>query len=422
MGRVCNGGARVSNARFSIIPAWIVTDSRLKSSDLRVLCLLGSFTNKEGWCRRSQVKMAAELGCGRSSVQASLNRLYQVGVVEKREVESADGRDSAHWYRVVLDRAVSDAMMAAFGDDDEEFDPIATVENGTPPATPQGTPCLPQRAPPAFPSGHLINDTSLTTSSNEEREHAGEDLKKIEAAGWKLLKDWPGFDGMPKKPALGCWMRLSAEDRQLATDRFPAWLALLKAQKKSHVPAPSTYFAERLWQDVPAMHEATKPKNVMAGPYGKLWQATRLSDLLAGATGPISAMTATERMMIADGKLSMDGVIAEKRRKMGWPTVNTMHERARSAQGWLCPLVLEDAAQGFHQIHRDSPQMSAWRAEHDRRGWPFFDGRLPDWIYFPATGEGHDDIHAAVRAALDAFAEQISDFLKERSKGDDDAA
>ncbi|MBW9062391.1 helix-turn-helix domain-containing protein [Rhizobium herbae] len=413
----------MSNARFSIIPAWIVTDTRLKGGDLRVLCLLGSFTNKEGWCRRSQVKMAEELGCGRSTVQASLNRLYQVGVVEKREVDSIDGRDSAHYYRVILDRKVSDAMLAAFGDEAEEFHPNSTGSDETPPATIVAPPATSGMAPPAIPGVAPINDTSLTTPSNEEREPAGEDLKKIEAAGWKLLKDWPGFDGMPKKPALGFWMRLSVEERQMATDRFPAWLALLKAQKKSHVPAPSTYFAERLWQNVPSMQEATKPKNVMAGPYGKLWQATRLSDLLAGATGPISALTATERMMIADGKLSMDGVIAEKRRKMGWPTVNTMHERARNAQGWLCPLALEDAAHGFHQVHRDGELFKAWKREHERRNWPFLDeGRLPEWIYFPAIDEDHQqDLDTAVRDALDRFS-QITGTFQQRGKGHDDAA
>ena len=89
-------------ARFAIIPGWIVTDTRLKGRDLQVLCLLGRHTDKLGWCRRSQVKMAEQLDCARSTVQASLDRLSIIGVVEKHLEVSKDGRDSAHWYRVIL--------------------------------------------------------------------------------------------------------------------------------------------------------------------------------------------------------------------------------------------------------------------------------------------------------------------------------
>lgn len=117
----------MSGARFSVIPAWIVTDARLKGSDLKVLCLLGMHTNREGWCRRSQVKMAKQLGLGRSTVQDSLNRLAEMGAVEKRKVESDDGRDSAHWYRVILDRVVSPDDFAAFEKEDEEEEEFGPV-------------------------------------------------------------------------------------------------------------------------------------------------------------------------------------------------------------------------------------------------------------------------------------------------------
>ncbi len=52
-----------------------------------------------------------------------------------------------------------------------------------------------------------------------EREE-GEDRKAIERAYWALVKDWPGFAGMPKEPALKDWMRLTAEERQEAAERF----------------------------------------------------------------------------------------------------------------------------------------------------------------------------------------------------------
>lgn len=74
----------MSGPRYSIIPADAVTDRRLEPVDLRVLCLLGRHTNDAGWCSRSQVKMARELGIGRATLQRGLKRLIECGYVEQR--------------------------------------------------------------------------------------------------------------------------------------------------------------------------------------------------------------------------------------------------------------------------------------------------------------------------------------------------
>ena len=52
------------------------------------------------------------------------------------------------------------------------------------------------------------------------------------------------------------WRTLSAQDRATARRRFLPWLTLLRKQKKSHTPAPSTYLSERLWEAVPDPAEA----------------------------------------------------------------------------------------------------------------------------------------------------------------------
>lgn len=97
----------MSDIRFSIIPASAVTDPRLEGRDLQVLCLFGRHIDRNGWCRRSQVKMAAELGCARSTVQASIERLVESGWLikrgEKEDVHAPGERSSAFEYRVVLD-------------------------------------------------------------------------------------------------------------------------------------------------------------------------------------------------------------------------------------------------------------------------------------------------------------------------------
>ncbi|MDW9588679.1 helix-turn-helix domain-containing protein [Sinorhizobium meliloti] len=255
----------------------------------------------------------------------------------------------------------------------------------------------------------------------EGQESQIETEQSIEKGFWALVKDWPGFAGMPKEPAKRAWFALSADERREAAERFPRWLQLLKAQKKSHIPAPSTYFGEKLWMDVPAQAEAAKPANAMAAPFGKLWSAARISELLMVPTGIIAPPTQFQLSLIRQGKTSLDEVRAEQRMRCGWPSVNTMHERARERQGWLCPLALEEAAQGFQQVHRDSEQLAVWRREHQRRGWPFPDGRLPDWVYFPPI-EGEGDPDLLVAEAVERFRDQISDYLANRSKGDDHAA
>lgn len=255
----------------------------------------------------------------------------------------------------------------------------------------------------------------------EGQESQTETPQSIDKAFWALVKNWPQFDGMPKEPARRAWHALTADERREAAERFPRWLQLLKAQKKSHTPAPSTYFGEKLWLDVPARDEAAKPSNAMAAPFGKLWSATRIAELLLPPTGIIAPPTKFEQMQIDVGKLSLSDVMAEKRMRAGWPAVNSMQERGRSAQGSVCPLALEEPGQGFQAVRRDSDLLAAWQREHKRRGWPFPEGRLPEWIYFPAI-EGEGDLDLLVAEAVERYRERISDYLADRSKGDDHAA
>jgi hypothetical protein len=97
----------MTDPRFSIIPAAAVTDPRLEGRDLQVLCLFGRHIDRNGWCRRSQVKMASELGCARSTLQASIERLVEAGWLikrgEKEDVHAPGARSSAFEYRVMLD-------------------------------------------------------------------------------------------------------------------------------------------------------------------------------------------------------------------------------------------------------------------------------------------------------------------------------
>lgn len=84
----------MSGPRYSIIPAAAVVDPRLEGRDLQVLALLGTHTNEDGWCRRSQVKMAEQLRVARSTVQAALRRLGEAEYVEVKIECRRDGGDT----------------------------------------------------------------------------------------------------------------------------------------------------------------------------------------------------------------------------------------------------------------------------------------------------------------------------------------
>ncbi|WP_297842888.1 helix-turn-helix domain-containing protein [uncultured Roseibium sp.] len=116
--------------RFSIIPAMAVTDRRLQPRDLQVLCLLGRHTDNNGWCCRSQVKMAKELACGRSTLQRALDRLYEAGYVEYRANERHSGASAAHDYRVVIDPPEASQSGDCSHQEDTETGSEIGPENG----------------------------------------------------------------------------------------------------------------------------------------------------------------------------------------------------------------------------------------------------------------------------------------------------
>ncbi len=91
--------------RLAVIPAAALADvasGRLKAMDLRVLCALGSFTNKQGWARVKTESIAERVGpkTARETVSRSLTRLRELGWVESRAPKR--GGSFAHAWRVNL--------------------------------------------------------------------------------------------------------------------------------------------------------------------------------------------------------------------------------------------------------------------------------------------------------------------------------
>lgn len=445
----------MSDARFSIIPGWIVTDGRLKGKDLQVLCLLGRHTNrKHGWCRRSQVKMAEELGCARSTVQASIDRLVEIGGVERREVISDNGRDSAHWYRVVYDREVSsDALRAWDGADLEEFGPIDGDEIEVPPAGIPAPPAGPESAPPAGPGPAPINDSCLTPpAEREEREGAGArpspEKKPITYA--ELVKrvqrfvsgegyqegEWPKWSGSTIGHIAKQFAQLSEDEQEKACEFRDVFLAKCKRDRVAKPMPVANYFRDRVWEmlEKPAAAKAAAARHdrVLAAPFGPVFGAVRAWLCLQGpddADVPLDVRDAVIRHYegikrnphLVAGFLRRKGLElsesgdlifppgfdADERRhrlaETGYPAVNRLHEQARLHQPAPVAACFQALKALCEPVPVDGPVFAEWLAHDEREAWPKLPdpGRM-DVVWLPKGGpQGLAAFEAAARAILD---------------------
>lgn len=373
-----------------------------------LLCLADYADPDRAECWPSQAQLASDAEVSERTAREWLQRLEDWGLLRRSRRTRASGARASDMIVLNLGATVHDGaercreIKAEAAADDADLPANSAGRSyRQPDAEPTGNEQQPTgnqcRAYKEEPSIEPPNGTSQTAREGARESGKLEDRKKIETAGWALLKDWPGFAGMPKEPALRMWCALPEKDRADAARMFPHWLALLKAQKKSHVPAPSTYFGQRLWAEVPEPKEV-KPTSVEAKPFGPLWMVARLKHLLAGATMR-SDLTSFERALVAEGRATEAELLLAKQSKTGFPAVNFMHEQAANRRGVSVSPALEAFASTMVAVPVGCDVYDQWRSLHERLGWPW----LPDpggqrVVYFPVGGpEGLGKFEAAIR-------------------------
>lgn len=271
---------------------------------------------------------------------------------------------------------------------------------------------------------HGVTQTTIEPSNNPQkarervredaqeaqRKENGRDAKQAEKLFWKLVKEWPGFDGMPKEPAKLEFLKLSDTDQEQALARRDDWFSLLRSQGKDYTPAPSTYCRETLWKQIPAdFGKEQKTDCELAKPFGKMWGALRFSDLMREPYGHFPPLTIMQQKLIEQGGAIADRERLERKSRYGWPKVNTMHERAiRKHAGVSADLSLAGIADLFGGVQKGSDLWCAWKAYHEQRGWPWFgaDRECPVWVYLPEPPEAPDTYASpqeAVSAAMARF-------------------
>lgn len=255
----------MSLPRLSIIPAGAVTDRSLEPRDLQVLCLLGRHTDRAGWCSRSQVRMAGEIACGRSSVQRSLERLYEAGWVEKKRRDAAGVADdssqpsSSYAYRVVLDRddyTFESATRDADGDESHASDASQADECppvGTPSiaggAQPDGHPgAQPGRAPGAHTYVGTKNDPLERPLLERERDARARDLKDRKVRFIAAFEQrWPTAAADDRQRTGYAAEALTETEEIDALAGIGPFLENLKRLGRKNVPAGWNYLEQKRW-------------------------------------------------------------------------------------------------------------------------------------------------------------------------------
>lgn len=351
--------------RISVIPAGAVIDPRLKAQDVRVLGLLGRHTDRDGWCRRSQVKMAGELGCSRGTVQGALNRLSDAGWVHVRlEGRGSVGPDdtkqpfASHSYRVLLDGEQHPPAMPEMHNRADE----APETNGgaNPLAPPTCQPDLARGANPdvargANPSVAPLEEASSNCSSESEREGSrarGEARRRFSR---EFRKRWPTAALDDQGRLTKALDTLPDDEMEACVDGIDPFLDDLKKHKRAHTPAGWRYVEERRWKLLPPKDESSPSVGIVTFKcWSKEWWAALLMRIGAGYPTAFMVQYASDR---------------------------GGHEAAAKLNEMPCAEELA-AMQSFPS---DGHVMQAWRPWFERHRVKLPQWRERVWVWLPST-------------------------------------
>lgn len=88
---------------FVIVPVAAAEDSRLSPAAFRVLALLSSYADRDGWCWPSQKTLAERLGHTRQAVQQHITQLEALGYLKSERRFGPTGIETSKKYRLVYD-------------------------------------------------------------------------------------------------------------------------------------------------------------------------------------------------------------------------------------------------------------------------------------------------------------------------------
>ncbi|WP_165899906.1 helix-turn-helix domain-containing protein [Borborobacter arsenicus] len=379
-----------------------------------LLCLADYADPDKAECWPSQTLLASDAEVSERTAREWLQRLEEWGLIQRTRRTRSSGARASDMIVLNLDVMVRDGadrcreIKAGEGDDGENLPAnSAGRSNRQPDAEPTGNQTHPTgnqcRAYKEEPS--IEPPTGTSQSARQGARESAEDgsmeenPKAVERAFERAYRQWPTSIGDSRPEALKAWFALSPDEREEAALEWERYVAACKASGRKLICAYSKYLSEKRWTGLPPREVEAKPVVLEAAPFGPLWQAARLKQLVTGPKVMLAGLTRFEQQLVDDGKATAEALFRDKQRKSGWPQINAMHDRASMRQGVTVSTALEPLAALMVAVPVGSETFEAWRLEHELRGWPWIPdpGRQPV-VYFPAGGpEGLSDFEAAVR-------------------------
>lgn len=92
------------SGRFSIIPAAVLDDPRITPALLKLLCVLGTYGNKQGYCWPKRKTLAQRLGgISEPAITQNINKLKKYGYLEVQARFGVNGVQQGNRYRILFD-------------------------------------------------------------------------------------------------------------------------------------------------------------------------------------------------------------------------------------------------------------------------------------------------------------------------------
>ncbi len=397
-----------------------ITQSGLPPTTRHVLHAISFHMNEHGeGCYPSEQTLAKETGYSRETVNRHISKARSAGWIEVRQF----GFRGQKWRRNEYvarwpERDLLSTVIEPEGSDGgsqpcSEKVVIESQEGCDPPS--HKVVIEDHTNPPRNPP---INPPSEREGAREDEEEGT--LKRSRDQSRRLFRR--GLEAYPEKSGSASeaereWFLLTDEQQDQAIGRMTEQLAVWKSGGRSYLPAFSTYLRKRFWEGLPAKPLPRERTHVGAAAYGKLWGARRFSRLLHPPTEKLPKPPDFIRLKIEGG-----GPDGEKWKRHflaqhGWPSVKRMHADAQIGRGDAVPKAFENVVEEFRQVQSDSVLMAAWRNEHERRGWPWFEGSLPQFVWMPAGDNPRESLvtfEATLRAAgLIENEERASEYAAE---------
>lgn len=208
--------------RYTIFQADAAFDKRLSDLQVRVLSILGTHTDNNGWCAVNQRKLAEAIGRSRETINRVIRDLCEFGYLTKKEQKtSANGR-TISLYQVLMDRPL-------------------VAQDAAPPVTPESLALVTGlEHSGSDPAASQLNDPSSNDPTPQPPETGGEEFFE------EVWESYSPASRGNRENVQGAMRHLSRADGLKVLGAVPVALKIF-ALRRQRVPSLKTFVSQRMF-------------------------------------------------------------------------------------------------------------------------------------------------------------------------------